>query len=187
MKTLEGKRIALLVNDGTARDSLMLSREALILAGADTILVSPRSGEIPLATSQPTEDRIQADAGLEDAESYDALLVPDGALASEKAQEDETTLTFIGSFPRSGRPVAAIGRGILPVMRCGEFAGCRVSAGEDATDLRGAGVRAQARALVGDGLLLSARSSDGLTDFNNAMIEHFARVLAAAPGMADSR
>ena len=73
--TLKGKTIAILATDGVEQSELEKPRAAFDHAGARTLLISPRSGEIQGVTHQQNGRKFLVDVELSDAnpDGFDAL------------------------------------------------------------------------------------------------------------------
>jgi protease I len=111
---LSSRRVAILATDGVERVELEKPREALDDAGAETTLLSIKTGEIqareqdlnPAGTFMV--DRLVSDASVDD---YHALVLPGGTVNPDKLRMDENAVRFVREFVRSGKPVAAICHG----------------------------------------------------------------------------
>src|SRR5919108_1592308 len=77
-RKLEGKRIAILVTDGFEQVEMAKPREALDEAGAETKIVSLKSGKIQGMHHADKGDKFDVDLTVKDArpEEFDALLIP---------------------------------------------------------------------------------------------------------------
>lgn len=101
------RRVAILVADGVALESVTTVQEALLAAGAVGRLIAPRIG--PFATAEG--GTLDADASLEnEAPSlFDALVLPDGAAAVALLAADGRTMEFLRDQHRHLKTIVAIG------------------------------------------------------------------------------
>lgn len=88
---------------------------------------------------------------------------------------DQATIRFIGSFVRSGKPIAAICHGPLTLIEADAVKGRRMTSYPSIkTDLRNAGAEWIDREVVTDHGLVTSRMPDDIPAFNRKMIEEFA-------------
>jgi protease I len=182
--TLHGRRIAILAADGVERVELESPRTALQDAGAETELLSLKSGEIQARNNDLesagtfTVDKVVGDASVDD---YDALLLPGGTINPDKLRVEKTAVSFVGAFVGSGKPVAAICHGPWTLIEAGVAEGRTLTSFPSLrTDLRNAGATVVDEEVVIDGNLISSRSPSDLPAFCSAIVEEFAQSPAAA-------
>jgi protease I len=183
---LQGKRIAILATDGVERVELESPRKALHDAGAETELLSLKTGEIQARNNDLesagtfTVDRVVGDASVSD---YDALLLPGGTVNPDKLRVDETAVSFVGAFVATGKPVAAICHGPWTLVEAGVVEGRTLTSFPSLrTDLRNAGATVVEEEVVIDGNLTTSRSPSDLPAFCAAIVEQFAQSPLAASG-----
>jgi protease I len=182
--SLQGKRIAILAADGVERVELEVPRAEVQRAGAQTSLLSLRTGEIQArnndldpAGSFPV-DRMVSDASVDD---FDALLLPGGTVNPDKLRMDERAVAFVREFVISGKPVGVICHGPWTLVEAGVANGrILTSFPSIRTDLRNAGATVVDEEVVIDGNLISSRSPDDLSAFCRAVVEQFAKAPARA-------
>ena len=97
-RNLEGKRIAILATEGVEQVELTEPRKELEQAGATTELISLQPGVVQAMNHIDKGDTIPVDRTVEqvDAESYDGLLLPGGALNPDNLRQDEQAVGFVG-------------------------------------------------------------------------------------------
>ena len=109
-------QVAILAADGVEKVELERPRAAVEGAGRQVQLqlLSLKTGEIQArehdlepAGTFPV-DRAVADASVDE---FDALVLPGGTVNPDKLRLDESAVTFVRDFVRSGKPVAAICHG----------------------------------------------------------------------------
>jgi protease I len=183
-KKLQGKRVAILATDGFEQDELLKPREALDAAGAETKVVSPKSGKIKGWKLTDWGKQVSVDVDLNNANpsDFDALLLPGGVLNPDKLRMDPKAVAFVKSFFDSNKPVAAICHGPWSVIEAGAARGRRIASWPSLkTDLRNAGAEWVDEEAVVDGNLVSARKPDDIPAFNRAMVELFSQAQRARP------
>src|ERR1700719_420254 len=99
-RKLEGKKVAILVADGFEQVEMTKPRKALNEAGADTKIVSPRSGQIQGMKHADKGDKFDVDLTVEDAhpDDFDALMIPGGLFNPDELRADENVLAFTRHF-----------------------------------------------------------------------------------------
>lgn len=166
---LQGKRIAFLAADGVERVEFEQPVAALQWAGAQTELLSLKSGKIqardddlePAGTF--SVDRAVADAAVDD---YDGLVLPGGTVNPDKLRLDRAAVSFVRDFVNSGKPVAAICHGPWTLAEAGVLSGRTLTSYPSIrSDLRNAGGQIVDEEVVVDGNLITSRSPDDLPVF----------------------
>src|SRR6187399_2110497 len=95
--SLKGKKVAILVTDGFEQIELTSPKEALEKAGATTVIVSPKSGEVEGWHHFDKGDKFKVDLPLSeaDASDFDALLLPGGVANPDQLRVDASVLVFV--------------------------------------------------------------------------------------------
>lgn len=174
---LRGKRIAILATDGVEQVELTEPRKALIGAGAETVLVSPKSGSIKAWQHDRWGDDLKVDQTLDEAHAndFDALLLPGGVMNSDRLRQEKKAVEFVSRFFQEGKPVAAICHGPWMLVEAGVVQGRTLTSWPSLqTDIRNAGGDWVDRQVVTDEGLVTSRKPDDLPAFNAKMIEEFA-------------
>ena len=116
MQNLQGKRVAILVDNGFEQVEMTEPRKALNQAGARTELVSPNPGKVKGWNHTEWGDEFQVDVTLNaaNANEYDALVLPGGVMNPDKLRMNATAVQFVRSFVQQGKPIAAINLGRGP-------------------------------------------------------------------------
>jgi protease I len=104
------KKVAILVTDGFEQVEMTKPRETLDEAGAETKIVSLKSGKIQGMHHADKCDKFDVDLTLDEArpEEFDALIIPGGLMDPDALRSNEDALEFTRHFFREGKPVAAI-------------------------------------------------------------------------------
>ncbi len=181
---LKGRRVAILAADGVERVELEQPRQALDEAGADTILLSIKNGQIA-ARDHDLEDAgtFSVDRQVQDAtpDEFDALLLPGGTVNPDKLRMEDSAVSFVQAFVDSGKPVAAICHGPWTLIEADRVRGRRVTSWPSLrTDLRNAGADVVDEQVVTDGTITTSRSPDDLPAFCERIVEEFATATQSA-------
>jgi len=176
MNTLQGMKVAILVENGFEQVELEKPREALDQHGAETQIVSPRTGKVRGWKSKEWGDELRVDVPLDDArpDDYDALLLPGGVMNPDALRWQPKAVAFVKSFFDAGKPVAVICHGPWTVIEAGAVKGRRITSWPSLeTDLENAGARWVDEEVVVDGNMVSSRKPDDIPAFNEAMVTLF--------------
>ena len=176
-KSLEGKKVAILVADNFEQVEMTEPRKALDEAGATTQIVSPASGEVKGVHHDKPGDKFKVDIDLKgaDASKFDALLIPGGLMSPDSLRMDKSAVAFVRAFFDARKPVAAICHGPWLLAEAGVARGRKLTSWPAIqTDMKNAGAEwSDAEVLVDNGLVTS-RKPDDIPAFNKKMIEEFA-------------
>lgn len=176
-KSLEGKKVAILVADGFEEIEMTEPRKALEQAGATTQIVSPADREVQGWNHDDKADSFPVDVPLHHAlsEDYDALLLPGGVRNPDQLRVLERAVGFVNEFFVAGKPVAAICHAPWTLIETGNLRGRTITSWPSLkTDLINAGANWVDQEVVVDKGLVSSRKPDDLPAFNQKMIEEFA-------------
>ena len=181
---LNGRRVAILAADGVERVELEQPRQALEDAGAWTVVVSIKSGEIQARDHYLTDagtfavDQLVGAASVGD---YEALLLPGGTVNPDKLRMEPAAVQFVRDFVRSGKPVASICHGPWNFVEADVARGRRLTSWPSVrTDLRNAGADVVDEEVVTDGNITTSRSPDDLPAFCRRIVQEFARAPQSA-------
>ena len=114
---VKARKIALLMADGVASESLLAVHKALASAGAVPKLIAPRIGLVTSAAG----DSLMADASLENEPGFlfDALVLPDGKKAIDALAKDANTMEFIRDQYRHCKTILVLGEGKTLILQAG--------------------------------------------------------------------
>lgn len=171
---LKGRKIAILATNGVEQEELLRPREALDQAGAETKVISLKSGHIKGWNHTEWGKEIPVDITLDKAHAgdFDALLLPGGVINPDKLRMEPKAVAFVKSFFDEGKPVAAICHGPWMVIEAGVARGRKIASWPSLkTDIRNAGAEWVDQEAVVDRNLVSARKPDDIPAFNRAMID----------------
>lgn len=176
---LAGRTVAILATDGVEEVEYTQSRAAVERAGARVELISLRTDpirsvrhDIEPSTSYPV-DRLVSQAVPD---TYDALVLPGGAVNPDRLRMDPDAVRFVRAFFDQGKPIAAICHGPWTLVEADVVLGRVVtsypSLRTDITNAGGTWVDEDVH--VDDGLITSRRPGD-LPAFCACLVTEFAR------------
>jgi protease I len=174
---LNGKKVAFLATDGVEQIELDEPRKAVEEAGAETVIVSLRSGEIQAFNHLDPGDKIKVDvtADSTDSTEFDALVLPGGGANPDLLRGDEDAVSFVKGFFEQNKPVGVICHGPWTLVEADVVRGRTLTSWPTLqTDLRNAGAEWVDEEVHVDGRLVSSRKPDDLPSFNRKVVEVFA-------------
>jgi len=174
MQKLNGKRVAILVEDGFEQVELTSPKQALEEAGAKTHIISPKRDKVKGWEHTKWGQEFPVDVAIEQANAsdYDALLLPGGVMNPDKLRTNRQAVQFVRSFFDQGKPVAAICHGPWTLIEAGVVNGRKVTSYPSIqTDLKNAGANWVDQEVVVDQGLVTSRNPDDLPAFNRKMVE----------------
>jgi protease I len=186
-KKLNGKKVAILVADGFEQVEMTKPREALENAGAETKIVSPKSGQIQGMQHADKGEKFDVDLTLQNArpEEFDALMIPGGLMNPDQLRSTPEALNFVRHFFQEGKPVAAICHAPWVLIDAGVVRGRTLTSWPAIkTDVRNAGGNWVNEEVVVDNGLVTSRKPDDIPAFNEKMIEEFCEGKHARQGDA---
>jgi protease I len=175
--SLTGKRVAILATDGVEQVELTEPRKALDAAGANTKVVSPKSGSIKGWNIDNWGNDIKVDIVLDSTspDDYDALMLPGGVMNPDTLRMNENAVNFVRAFFEAGKPVASICHGPWMLVEADVVHGRNVTSWPSLrTDLRNAGANWTDSEVITDHGLITSRKPDDIPAFSRKMIEEFA-------------
>jgi len=173
---LEGKKVAILVADGFEQVEMTKPRDALRDAGAQTKIVSIKSGQIQGMHHADKGDKFDVDLTLDDArpEEFDAIMIPGGLMNPDQLRGTPAALEFVRHFFEEGKPVAVICHGPWVLIDAGLVRGRTLTSWPNIqTDIKNAGGKWVNQEVVVDNGLVTSRKPDDIPAFNQKMIEEF--------------
>ena len=174
MASLSGKKIAFLATDGFEQAELLDPRKALDEAGATTVVIAPKDGEIKAWDMKDWGTTVKVDQTLENANpnDFDALVLPGGVINPDHLRMDPAAVNFVKQFVSTGRPTAAICHGPWTLLETGVLRGKTVTSWPSLkTDLKNAGANWVDQECVTDGQFIFSRKPDDIPAFNRAIID----------------
>lgn len=176
MGKLDGKKVAILVANGFEQVEMTKPREALQQEGAETRVVSIKSGKVQGVNHDEKGDQFDVDLTLDEAkaEDFDALLIPGGLMNPDELRGTPKAVEFTKKFFTSHKPVAAICHGPWVLIEAGVVKGRKLTSWENIqTDVKNAGGNWVDEEVVVDNGLVTSRKPDDIPAFNKKMVEEF--------------
>lgn len=178
---LNGKRVAILTEDGFEQSELLEPRRALDDAGAITIVVSPRSGHVRGWSHDDWGERVAVDVTLADTrpQDYDALLLPGGVMNPDRLRLNPQAVAFVHAFVQERKPIAAICHGPWTLINADGVKGRTLTSWPSIrADLINAGAVWIDAEVFRDGNLVTSRKPSDIPAFNATMIQAFSGMIA---------
>ncbi len=175
-KTLKGLRVAVLATDLFEEAELIEPRRALEEAGAEVVIVAPKSGEIQAVQHDRKTQTVKVDVTLNNAnpDDFDALLLPGGAMNADALRMEQKAQQFAKAIDRAGKPVAVICHGPWLLVSAGLVKGHRMTSYYTIQDdLKNAGAQWEDNECVRDRNWVSSRQPTDIPAFNREMIQVF--------------
>lgn len=175
MNNLQGMKVAILVTNGFEQVEMVEPRNALEQAGASTYIVSPEE-TVEGWNHLDKGDRYTVDVLLDkaDVNDFDALLLPGGVVNPDSLRLIPEAIAFVRGMSDLRKPIAAICHGPWLLINAGIVKGRQLTSWSSIkTDLINAGALWVDKPAVLDGTILTSRSPDDLSQFNEAMIRLF--------------
>jgi protease I len=172
---VEGKRVALLVEDEFEDRELTGPLEALRAAGVSVTIVGPSKGA---EYRGKKEAAVTADiaAGTARMADFDALVIP-GGHAPDKMRMRHAMVDLARDAMEAGKPVAAICHGPQLLISANVLRGRTLTCWPSiAIDVKNAGGRYVDKPVVEDGNLITSRKPDDVSMFNEAILRALSRV-----------
>ena len=175
-KKLSSKKIAILATDGFEQSELMEPKKALEAAGARTVIVSLKNGDIKGWKDQAWSDSIAVDVTVDSvtAAEFDGLVLPGGVMNPDALRKEKAVVEFVRGFVEAGKPIGAICHGPWTLIETGMVRGKTLTSWPSLkTDLENAGAQWVDEEVVVDQGLVTSRKPDDLPAFNQKLIEEF--------------
>ncbi|HEY3809293.1 MAG TPA: type 1 glutamine amidotransferase domain-containing protein [Steroidobacteraceae bacterium] len=184
-QSLLGIKVAVLATDGFEQSELMEPRRALVEAGADIEVISPKAGKVRGWKMKQWGDEVSVDHTLDEANpnDYAALVLPGGVINADALRLQPKAVAFVKAFFDADKPVGVICHAPWALIEAGVARGHRLTSWPSLkTDLENAGAHWVDAEVVVDGQLVTSRKPDDLPAFNREIIRLFAQSRAAGAG-----
>lgn len=167
---LEGKRVAILAEEGFEDSELTEPLRAMKDADAKVTIVGSGSRDVYTGKRGKATIRVDSSADSLNASEFDAVIVP-GGYAPDRMRLHQSMIDFVRKAFDSGKIIAAICHGPQLLISADMIRGRRMTSWPSiAIDLRNAGAEWVDEPLVRDGNLITARKPSDLPRFNKAII-----------------
>ena len=167
------KRILIIATDGFEQSELMDPKAALEAAGFETVVASPKAGEIKGWKDGNWGESVPVDAELDSVSEgdFDALLLPGGQMNPDILRMDERVIDLIEDFNDAEKPIAAICHAPWLLIEADIVDGRTMTSWPSVrTDLTNAGADVVDQEVAIDGNLITSRKPDDIPAFNQALI-----------------
>ena len=167
------KRILIIATDGFEQSELMDPKAALDAAGFETVVASPKAGEIKGWKDGDWGQSVPVDVGLDEvsAGEFDALLLPGGQMNPDILRMDERVIDLIEDFNDAEKPIAAICHAPWLLIEADIVEGRTVTSWPSLrTDRSNAGATVVDQEVAVDGNLITSRNPDDIPAFSKALI-----------------
>jgi protease I len=174
MNNLDGKKIAILTENGFEESELTEPKQALEKAGATVHIISPQKEKVKAWDHDHWSIELQVDVQVDDADAddYDALVLPGGVMNPDKLRMNKACIAFAKHFLETRKPVAAICHGPWLLVETGLLNGRTITSYPSIrTDLVNAGAKWVDEEVVVDNGLVTSRKPGDIPAFNKKMLE----------------
>ena len=175
-KNLSGMRVAILATDLFEQAELLEPRKALDEAGAHTVVIAPKAGEIQGVQHDKKDQRVKVDMTLDKADpnDFDAVLLPGGAMNADALRVEKKAQEFVRSIDQAGKPIAVICHGPWLLISAGLARGRHMTSYHTIQDdLKNAGAKWEDKEVIRDRNWVSSRQPSDIPAFNREMISLF--------------
>lgn len=177
MANFEGKKIAILTENGFEQVELTSPKEALENSGATVLIISPQKQKVKAWDEDKWGIEIPVDVHIDDANpvDYDALVLPGGVMNPDTLRTNKKAVAFARHFLEEGKPLAAICHGPQLLIETGMLKDRKMTSYHSLqTDLENAGAEWTDKEVVVDHGLVTSRTPADLDAFNKKMLEEIA-------------
>ncbi len=174
MQNLNGKRVAILTENGFEETELTSPKKAMETAGIKVDIVSPQKGKVKAWAHDHWSIELPVNVIVEDADvdNYDALMIPGGVMNPDLMRINQDCVQFAKDFMETGKPVAAICHGPQLLIETGLLKGKKMTSYPSIrTDLKNAGADWRDKEVITDNGLVTSRSPKDLEAFNKKLLD----------------
>ncbi|MCQ8186567.1 type 1 glutamine amidotransferase domain-containing protein [Parvularcula maris] len=168
MPQIQDAKILIMATDGFEQSELLTPRDQLSGKGATVHVASPDGEDIRGWDEKDWGETVHADKAIsaQDADNYDALVLPGGQINPDKLRLNKEALDLIQRFNQQGKPIAAICHAPWLLAETGIAKGRTLTAYDSIrTDLRNAGATVVDQEVVRDENIITSRNPGDLDAF----------------------
>jgi protease I len=180
---LHGLRVAILATDGFEEAELVEPRKALDAAGAQTVLIAPKSGKLQAMKHHDKSGTVKVDMTLDQADpaEFDAVLLPGGASNADALRMNESAQAFVKHIDAQRKPIAVICHGPWLLISAGiALERTLTSYFTIQDDVRNAGANWVDQEVVQDKNWVSSRKPEDIPAFNRKILAVFGELKSRA-------
>src|SRR5436190_14993728 len=175
-QVLNGKRVAILVEEDFEDRELVGPLEALRGAGASVTIVGPTAGVEFRGKRGDAVVKSDLAAGAASIKNFDALVIP-GGYAPDKMRMRHAMVDLARDAMDAGKPVAAICHGPQLLISANALRGRTLTCWPSiAIDVKNAGGLYVDKPVVLDGNLITSRKPDDVPMFSEAILKALAKL-----------
>jgi len=168
---LNGKRIAILVEEDFEDSELIVPMWGMKNAGAKVLIVGSGSQEIYQGKRGSVAIRVDTTADKVKADDFAAIIIP-GGRAPARMRKYKSMVDLVKKADELGKIIAAVCHGPQLLIAAGIVKGRRLTSWPSvAAELKAAGAEWVDEAVVRNGNLITSRKPADLPRFNKAIIE----------------
>src|ERR1700739_282586 len=174
MSKLEGKKVAILTENGFEESELTGPKKILEDAGAVVHIVSLEKDNVKAWDHDHWSIELPVNEDLNNAraENYDALVIPGGVINPDKMRREKKYVAFVQEFLDTGKVVGAICHGPQLLIETGIVRGLNMTSFPSIkTDLINAGAHWEDKEVVTDSGIVTSRKPDDIPAFSKKLIE----------------
>jgi protease I len=178
-QSLSGLRVAILATDLFEEAELIEPRKALDQAGAKTVVISPKPGEIQAVQHDNKTQKVKVDMTLDDAkpDDFDAVLLPGGAMNADALRMERKAQDFVKKIDQQKKPIAVICHGGWLLVSAGLTQGHTMTSYYTIQDdIRNSGATWKDEQVIRDSNWVSSRQPSDIPAFNGETINLFSEV-----------
>lgn len=168
---LDGKKVAILAEDGFEDAEMTESIKALKDLGAKVVIVGSGSSERYRGKRGQATIRIDTTADVVRAEDFDAIVIP-GGHAPDKMRLHQSMINLVKAANDSGKIIAAICHGPQLLISADIVKGRNITSWPSvAVDLSNAGANWVDKTVCQDGNIITSRKPADIPRFNKAIVD----------------
>lgn len=167
---ITGKKVAFLLTDGYEDSELTEPWKAVVDAGGEATLVSPKSDEV--SGKKGHTQKVDAQVASISVDAFDAMVLPGGVVNADHLRMDKHSVAATRQFFAQGKPVAVICHGAWILIEADVVGDREITSYPSLkTDLVNAGANWVDEEVVVDQGLVSSRTPDDLPAFCDKLLE----------------
>ena len=181
MSDLKGIHVAILATDGVEQAELTQPSKFMDQLGAETTLLSPKTGQIQAMQHDEKSEKIKVDRVLEGADpnEFDAVLLPGGALNADHLRVNKDAQRFVQEIDRAQKPIAVISHAPWLLVTAGLTKGREMTSYHTIQDdVRNSGAEWTDEQLVRERNWVSSRQPSDIPAFNRGIAELFTQAVS---------